>query len=59
MDNLYRSSTNRMIVGVCGGLAEKFDCNANGVRLVFVLLSFLGGLPLVIYLILWLVLKER
>ena len=28
MKNLYRSSSNKVIAGVCGGLAEAFDFNA-------------------------------
>lgn len=55
---LRRSSSNRMIAGVCGGLAEYFGIDAVIVRVVFFLLfwSNLGGLLL--YLILWLVMPE-
>ena len=35
MKKLYRSETNKMIAGVCGGIAEYFDIDATLVRLGF------------------------
>ena len=46
---LYRSN-NKMILGVCGGLAEYFNLDPALVRLAFVLLTFLGGPGLLLYL---------
>ncbi|MGN6712201.1 phage shock protein C (PspC) family protein [Anaerocolumna jejuensis DSM 15929] len=40
---LYRSRRNRMIAGVCGGVAEYFDIDPTIVRLVTVLLAFFGA----------------
>jgi len=48
---LYRSQSERMIAGVCGGLAEYFEIDPTLVRLLFVLLFFLGGNGILIYLI--------
>lgn len=60
MNGLYRSSTNKVIAGVCGGLAEKFDCSATGLRWATALVTlFLSGIPLIAYIILWVVLKKR
>lgn len=60
MDNLYRSSSNKVIAGVCGGIAEKFDMNATALRWIVALVSlFLSGIPVIAYLALWLVLKKR
>lgn len=45
MDNnkrLYRSSTNYMICGVCGGIAEYFNIDPTLVRLAWVILSVFG-----------------
>ena len=36
---LYRSSNDRMLAGVCGGLAEYFNIDPTVVRLLFVLLA--------------------
>ena len=48
---LYRSKSDRMIWGVCGGLAKYFDMDPTIVRLVFVLLIFANGLGILAYLI--------
>lgn len=43
---LYRSRSNSMISGVCGGLAEYFGLDPTVVRLLYVLLSlFSAGFP--------------
>jgi len=56
MKKLYRSSTNKKIAGVCGGLAEYFGIDATIIRVIFVILLLPGGLPgLIPYLILWVV----
>jgi phage shock protein C len=52
---LYRSRQERVIAGVCGGLATYFNTDPTWVRLAFLLLFFLGGSSVLIYLILWLV----
>jgi len=46
---LYRSQVSRMIGGVCGGMAEYFNIDPNLVRLLFVVLTFLGGSGVLIY----------
>ena len=48
---LRRSRTDRMIAGVCGGLAESFGVDSSTVRLVTVLLVLFGGLSVWIYII--------
>ena len=51
---LYRSRSNRMIAGVCGGLAEYTGVDPVIIRIIAFLLLLPGGLPgLVPYLILW------
>lgn len=49
---LYRSKTDRIIFGVCGGLAEYFQIDPLLVRAVFVLLALLNSLGVVAYFIL-------
>lgn len=41
-EKLYRSNNERMILGVCGGIAERFGWDPTLVRLAFVLLFFTG-----------------
>ncbi len=40
---LYRSSTNYMLCGVCGGIAEYFNIDPTLIRLAWVLISVLGA----------------
>lgn len=57
---LYRSRTDRMVAGVCGGLAQYLGIDPVLVRLVFALLIVFGvGSPLLIYLILAIVMPEE
>lgn len=54
-----RSKSDRMIGGVCGGLARYFNIDATIVRLLFVLAVLLGGASPLIYLVLWVVMPEE
>jgi phage shock protein C len=58
-NKLYRSRKNRMIAGVCGGLAEYFNVDPTLIRLIAILFIFLGGAAFLVYLILWLVVPLR
>ena len=56
---VYRSRTNKMLAGVCAGLAEYFDIDPTLVRLAFVLMSFASfGIGLVAYFVMMLVFPE-
>ena len=60
MNNLYRSSDEKVIAGVCAGIAHKFDLNVTGLRWVVALATlFLSGIPALVYLVLWAILKAR
>lgn len=60
MGNLYRSSDEKMVAGVCAGIAHRFDLNVTGLRWTVVLVTlFLSGIPILVYLVLWAVLKAR
>ena len=56
---LYRSRDNRMISGVCAGLAEYVDVDPTIVRLLFVLGLFAGGATFWAYLVMMLVIPEE
>lgn len=58
---LRRSVANRVIAGVCGGLAEYFDLDPTVVRVGYVLLSILSiAFPgILVYLILWVLIPSR
>lgn len=55
---LYRSQTQKMIAGVCGGLAEFLGLDPTVVRLIFVLLALGAGHGVLIYLMLWLIMPR-
>ncbi|NLO82169.1 MAG: PspC domain-containing protein [Clostridiales bacterium] len=55
---LYRSRTQRMIGGVCGGIAEYFDIDPTLVRLLFVLSIFIGGTGIILYILALIVMPE-
>ena len=46
---LYKSSSNRMLAGVCGGIAEYADIDPTLVRVGWVVLTALGGAGVVAY----------
>lgn len=51
-------SNNRMIAGVCGGVADFLGWDPTLVRVVWALCVLLGGFGLVLYIILWLVMPK-
>ena len=57
---LKRSQKNRMIAGVCGGLAEWLDWDPTLVRALYVVISiFSAAFPgLIAYLFLWLIMPQ-
>ncbi len=55
---LYRSRKNKVLGGVCGGLGEYFEIDPSLIRLIWVLIFFMGGSGLLIYIIFWIVLPE-
>jgi len=49
---LERSRTNRVIAGVCGGLGEYLDIDATFVRVAMVVLTLVGGVGILVYIVL-------
>ncbi|MBX6381546.1 MAG: PspC domain-containing protein [Microbispora sp.] len=50
---MYRSRKHKIIAGVCGGIAERYDMSPTVVRALFLLSCLLPGPQFVIYLIMW------
>jgi phage shock protein PspC (stress-responsive transcriptional regulator) len=55
---LYRSESDRILGGVCGGLAETYNLDPTLVRLVTIVLIF-SGISTLIYLIAWLIMPTE
>ena len=53
--NIHRSRNEKMIAGVCGGLAEWLDLDPSIVRLIFILMALTFGHGILVYLVLALV----
>jgi phage shock protein PspC (stress-responsive transcriptional regulator) len=58
---LQRPRDNRLIAGVCGGIAEWLDWNATLVRVLFVLVSILSAAfpGILVYIVLWILMPNR
>ena len=56
---LYRSTTDRMIGGVCSGLATYLGIDPMLVRLAFGVLALVNGLGILIYMIMWFVVPDE
>lgn len=58
-DQRFYRGSDRILGGVCSGLAEGFHVDPLVVRVLFVLLVFLQGVGIFLYIVLWLVMPER
>ena len=56
---LYRSKADRKIAGVCGGLAQYFKADPTLIRVLFVVLTLLGGSGILIYLAMWIIVADE
>ena len=56
---LYKSNQNKMIDGVCGGIAEYFGIDPTIVRVIWALLAFFYGTSILLYVIMALVVPEQ
>ena len=56
---LYKSRENRMVGGVCGGIAEYFGLDPTLVRLAWVVLAALFGSGILAYIIAAIIIPER
>ena len=56
---LYRSKKNRVIAGVCGGIAEYFNIDPTLVRLLWIFFVIIWGSGILAYIIAWIVIPEE
>ena len=59
LDRLRRSTSNRYVAGVAGGLGRHFGIDPTVLRVLLVVLTFFGGAGLVIYAVCWLFVPEE
>jgi phage shock protein C len=56
---LYRSRTQKMLGGVCGGLGEYLDFDPTLVRIIWVVITLMGGAGLLAYILMWIIVPEE
>jgi phage shock protein C len=56
---IYRSESNRILGGVCGGLGEFLGINPIFIRIFFIIWTVLGEFSILVYLILWVVIPTQ
>ncbi len=55
----YRSRKDKVISGVCMGLAKQFNVSVTLIRLAFILGTFFGGWGIIIYITLWFIMPKE
>jgi len=60
MKKLTRSTSDRWVAGICGGIGEYFEIDPNVIRVIWVVITVLTGFVagIVIYILLWIILPE-
>lgn len=58
-EKLHRSKKNKIIAGVCGGIAEYFNVDVTLIRLAWVLAVFFGGSGIVLYILAVVIIPEE
>jgi len=56
---IYRSATNRVLGGVCGGLGNYLNVDPVLIRVLWVILFFAGGMGLLAYILAWIIIPEE
>jgi len=56
---LYRNDSEKVIGGVCAGLAEYFDIDVVIIRIIFVATALIWGTSILLYLILWIAIPRK
>jgi phage shock protein C len=56
---LYRSNSNKMLAGVCGGIAEYFNLDPTLIRIGWALFVLLGGSGILVYIICALIIPKN
>ncbi len=56
---LYRSKKERIIAGVCGGIAEYLEVDPVLVRLMWAIGAIMGGAGILAYLLAWIIIPEK
>lgn len=56
---IYRSRSERMLGGVCGGLAKYINADVTIVRIIFFILLIFGGVSFLVYIVMWIIIPQE
>jgi phage shock protein PspC (stress-responsive transcriptional regulator) len=56
---MYRNSNDKIIAGVCAGIAKSLDCDPFAIRIAFMLAFVLYGMGPLLYIVLWILMKPE
>jgi phage shock protein C len=56
---VYRSANDKILGGVCGGIADYYNVDPVLVRLLWIAISFLWGLGILLYIIAWIIIPRN
>jgi phage shock protein PspC (stress-responsive transcriptional regulator) len=59
MKRLYRSNTNRILGGVCGGIGEYLNVDPTIIRFLLIIFALIYGTGILIYLLAWIVIPKN
>ncbi len=61
MKRLYRSTTDQLVAGICGGIGEYLEIDPNVIRVIWVIITAITGFVpgIVVYILLWIILPQR
>lgn len=59
MKKLKVSTSDRVLMGVCGGLAEYFNIDSTIVRVLYILMAIFGGVGIIAYLLIGFVMQAN
>lgn len=57
--NIRRSSNDKVIAGVCGGIAKAIGASPRNVRIAFAVLVLFAGLSFITYLVAWILIPSE
>ena len=56
---IYRSGTDKVVAGVCGGLGEYFGIDPVIIRIAWIVITLLGGAGILAYIIAWIIIPQE
>ena len=59
MSKTLKRSTDKIVAGVCAGVADYFGLDKTLIRIIYLLLVLFGGVGVLVYIILWIIMPSQ